>query len=90
MRIKKVRRQIKVTKQSLEEIRRENHPYFAALAAQIGEKAAQEAEDRYLKEIASELDSIVEGETTEVSMVEISTDGENDNPTTRRKMYDHD
>jgi rRNA maturation endonuclease Nob1 len=72
MRVKRVIRRITVSKQSLEEIRCENSAYFAALAAQMGELAAREAEQRYLGEIEQELEAVVEGESIEVPMVQLT------------------
>ena len=78
MHTKRFVKRIKVTPQSLEEIRRDNRAYFADLAEQIGELAACEAEQRYLEEIARELDTAVEAETTEVVMVQIVENNEQD------------
>jgi uncharacterized protein YaaN involved in tellurite resistance len=74
MRIKRVIKQIKATRQSLDEVRRDNREYFAALAEQIGEKAAQEVEERCLQEIAKELEAVTEGEIVDVQMVQLVDD----------------
>ncbi len=71
MRIKKVVKSIAATPQALDEIRQENRAYFTALAEEIGERAAREAEQQYLKEIAAELETIGGSETVEVVMVQI-------------------
>lgn len=76
MRIKKVIKRVKATKQSLEEVRRDNREYFAALAEQIGEKAAQEAEEKYLQEVARELEAVIEGEFLNVTMVQLLEDND--------------
>lgn len=78
MRVKKVMRRIRTTKQSLEEIRRANRAYFDALAKRIGKRAAREAELKYLEEIAEELETVTEDEWIEVPMIEVREDKQQD------------
>lgn len=74
MQVKKIVRRIRTTKQSLEEIRRANRTYFAELAKRIGKRAAREAEQEYLEEIGTELETVSEGEWIDVPMVELTED----------------
>jgi hypothetical protein len=78
MRVKRVIKRIRVTKQSLEEVRYDSRAYFAALAEQIGEKAARVAEERFLQEIARELEAVTEGEIVDVPMVQLLGDNQED------------
>lgn len=71
MRAKRVVRRIRTTKQSIGEIQRANRAYFDALAKRIGRRAAREAEQRYLEEVAAELDTTTEAALAEVPMVEL-------------------
>ena len=71
---RKVTKRIRVTKQSIEEIRRDNREYFAALADRLGEATARKAEREYLDQVARELETVAEGEFAEVSMVQINGD----------------
>ena len=69
--IKRVSKKLTITKQSIEEIRLENHEYFEALAEQIGENAAKNAEEQYLSEIAQELQGITEAEAMKRNLAQI-------------------
>ena len=80
MRVRRVVKQIKVTKQSLEEIREDNNAYFAALAERIGTQGAWEAEREFLEGISKELEGVMEGDIIDVPMVEITSKMEGDLP----------
>ena len=74
MGVRKVTKWIRVTKQSIEEIRRDNREYFTALAHHLGEATARKAEREYLDQVERELATVAEGEFAEVSMVQINGD----------------
>ena len=72
MKAKTIIKRIRVTKQSIEEIRQDNKEYFEALASRLGEAAARTAEQEYLEQVKRELESVADGEFAEVSIVQIN------------------
>ena len=71
MEVRTVIKRIRVTKQSIEEIKRDNSEYFEALAELLGRATAREAEREYLEKVQREIETVPEGEFADVSLVQI-------------------
>ena len=80
MKVHKVTKEIKVKRASLDEILRDNRPYFEALAKEYGDTYAAEAERHFLQDLGRDLESLPEEEEMQVPVTQI--DDESGNETT--------